>query len=362
MKNAFVSSRASESSGGDDGSMIFGGDGSSPPGRRRSRGIMVSASHPSSHPQVLAVPLPRRPLMPGIIMPVKVTDEKLIAELEDMRNRGQATWARFYRERRPTPSATAAVMMMTTKTCSEKARRTTTTVGVDGEVVEDDDGLDAIRGSLARRRTLAQVHNIVRIPNDSTTGEEAATLLLLGHRRLRKLGTMKRDPTVVKVEHLKDEKFDPNDDIIKATTSEVVATIKDLLKTNPLHKETLQYFAQNFNDFQDPPKLADLGASMCSADDAQLQRVLELLSVKDRLDATLELLKKEVEIGKLQGGHRQKVEDKISGDQRRYFLMEQLKSIKKEGMGARRQDGASSVNSPSALNPSVRARQRTRPR
>ena len=51
--------------------------------------------------------------------------------------------------------------------------------------------------------TFAQVHNIVRIPNDSTTGEEAATLLLLGHRRLRKLGTMKRDPTVVKVEHLK---------------------------------------------------------------------------------------------------------------------------------------------------------------
>ena len=43
---------------------------------------MVSAAHPSSHPQVLAVPLPRRPLMPGIIMPVKVTDEKLIAELE----------------------------------------------------------------------------------------------------------------------------------------------------------------------------------------------------------------------------------------------------------------------------------------
>jgi ATP-dependent Lon protease len=51
-------------------------------------GIMVSAGHPSSHPQVLAVPLPRRPLMPGIIMPVKITDEKLIAELEDMRNRG----------------------------------------------------------------------------------------------------------------------------------------------------------------------------------------------------------------------------------------------------------------------------------
>ena len=337
VKIAFVSSRASESSGGDDGSMIFGGDGSSS-SSTASGGIMVSASHPSSHPQVLAVPLPRRPLMPGIIMPVKVTDEKLIAELEDMRNRGQAYVGAFLQRTADDAERDGGGDDDDDEDVFEKARRTTTTVGVDGEVVEDDDGLDADPADrLHDVGTFAQVHNIVRIPNDSTTGEEAATLLLLGHRRLRKLGTMKRDPTVVKVEHLKDEKFDPNDDIIKATTNEVVATIKDLLKTNPLHKETLQYFAQNFNDFQDPPKLADLGASMCSADDAQLQRVLELLSVKDRLDATLELLKKEVEIGKLQADIGKKVEDKISGDQRRYFLMEQLKSIKKE-LGMERDD------------------------
>ena len=58
---------------------------------------------------------------------------------------------------------------------------------------------------------------------------------------------------------------------MKATANEVVATIKDLLKVNPLAKETLQYFAQRFQDFQDPAKLADLAASMCSADDGALQ-------------------------------------------------------------------------------------------
>ena len=236
--------------------------------------------------------------MPGIIMPVKVTDEKLIAELEDMRNRGQAYVGAFLQRTDAASSASKGEGEDVFDALSAM-KRTTTSVGLDGEEMVDEDEADPA-DHMHDIGTFAQVHNIVRLPTDSTTGEESATLLLLGHRRLRKLGTMKRDPMVVKVEHLKDEKFDANDDIIKATTNEVVATIKDLLKTNPLHKETLQYFAQNFNDFQDPPKLADLGASMCSADDAQLQHVLELLSVKERLDATLELLKKEVEIGKLQ--------------------------------------------------------------
>ena len=49
------------------------------------------------------------------------------------------------------------------------------------------------------------------------------------------------------------------------------------------------------------------------------------------------LLEKEVELGKLQADIGRRVEEKISGDQRRYFLMEQLKSIKKE-LGMERDD------------------------
>lgn len=49
-----------------------------------------------------------------------------------------------------------------------------------------------------------------------------------------------------------------------------------------------------------------------------------------RADAVLLLLKKEVELCKLQGEIGKRVEEKISKDQRRYFLMEQLRSIKKE--------------------------------
>ena len=42
------------------------------------------------------------------------------------------------------------------------------------------------------------------------------------------------------------------------------------------------------------------------------------------------LLKKEIDLVKLQQQIGKRVEEKISKDQRRYFLMEQLKSIKKE--------------------------------
>ena len=145
---------------------------------------------------------------------------------------------------------------------------------------------------------------------------------------------------VVRVEHLPDKNshdLKDDDDVLKATANEVVATIKDLLKVNPLAKETLQYFAQRFQDFQDPAKLADLAASMCSADDHALQEILDTVDVRERLSAALVLLKKEVELGKLQADIGRRVEEKISGDQRRYFLTEQLKSIKKE-LGMERDD------------------------
>ena len=140
---------------------------------------MVSASHPSSHPQVLAVPLPRRPLMPGIIMPVKVTDEKLIAELEDMRNRGQAYVGAFLQRTDAASSASKGEGEDVFDALSAM-KRTTTSVGLDGEEMVDEDEADPA-DHMHDIGTFAQVHNIVRLPTDSTTGEESATLLSLIH-------------------------------------------------------------------------------------------------------------------------------------------------------------------------------------
>merc|ERR1719408_887490 len=61
-----------------------------------------------------------------------------------------------------------------------------------------------------------------------------------------------------------------------------------------------------------------------------LQTVLSTLHVTERIEKTLLLLKKELELSKLQTEISKQVEDKMSANQRKYMLMEQLKHIKKE--------------------------------
>jgi hypothetical protein len=50
----------------------------------------VPNSHESRYREVFAVPLPRRPLFPGGIMPVTVHNNKLIKELVEIRRQGCA--------------------------------------------------------------------------------------------------------------------------------------------------------------------------------------------------------------------------------------------------------------------------------
>ena len=69
---------------------------------------------------------------------------------------------------------------------------------------------------------------------------------------------------------------------------------------------------------------------------------LRHIRVACRANAVLLLLKKEIELCKLQADIGKRVEEKISKDQRRYLLMEQLKSIKKE-LGMERDDKSAMV-------------------
>ena len=93
---------------------------------------------------------------------------------------------------------------------------------------------------------------------------------------------MAEDPLKVAVEHLRDQPYNPNDDHLKATTLEIVSTLKELLHLHPLYNEQLRSFAAFGGDFHDLSRLADMGASLTSADEAALQGVLEELSVPSR--------------------------------------------------------------------------------
>ena len=123
---------------------------------------------------------------------------------------------------------------------------------------------------------------------------------------------------------------------LKAYAISIIATIKELLKLNPLFKEELQIFLGH-SDFTEPGKLADFAVALTTATPDELQDVLETLEMQPRIEKALILLKKELDITTLQNNLNQKIEATINKNQRDFFLREQLKTIKKE-LGIERDD------------------------
>ncbi|NGX50853.1 MAG: Lon protease [Chlamydiae bacterium] len=147
---------------------------------------------------------------------------------------------------------------------------------------------------------------------------------------------VKIEKPILKSKYLRAKIFYHNDEItqkqskiIKAYSISIITTIKELLKLNPLFKEELQIFLGH-SDFTEPGKLADFAVALTTAGRDELQDILGTFSVQDRIDKTLVLLKKELDLSKLQSSINQKIEATISKTQREFFLREQLKTIKKE--------------------------------
>lgn len=121
----------------------------------------------------------------------------------------------------------------------------------------------------------------------------------------------------------------PVDDELKAYSMAVVTTLRDLVKLNPLQSEAIKMFLSR-STFDDPGKLADFSANLTTASGAELQEILETFDVRTRIDRVLVLLKREVEISRLHVEINKQIQEKVSGQQREFFLKEQLKAIKKE--------------------------------
>ncbi len=116
---------------------------------------------------------------------------------------------------------------------------------------------------------------------------------------------------------------------LKAYAISIISTIKDLLKLNPLFKEELQIFLSH-SDFTEPGKLADFAVALTTASREDLQDVLETFEVQSRIDKALILLKKELDLSRLQNSINQKIESAINKTQKEFYLREQLKTIKRE--------------------------------
>ncbi|KAH1035385.1 hypothetical protein AAZX31_20G087200 [Glycine max] len=261
--------------------------------------IVPTYPRPEDYLTVLALPLIHRPLFPGFYMPVFVKDPKLLAALQESRERQAPYAGAFLLKDEPEADPSAVSSSDTDKN------------------VYDLKGKELFN-RLHEVGTLAQISSI--------HGDQ---VILIGHRRLRITEMVSEDPLTVKVDHLKDKTYNKDDDIIKATSFEVISTLRDVLKTSSLWRDHVQTYTKHIGDFT-YPRLADFGAAISGANKLQCQQVLEELDVYKRLKLTLELVKKEMEISKIQESIAKAIEEKISGEQRRYLLNEQLKAIKKE--------------------------------
>ena len=125
------------------------------------------------------------------------------------------------------------------------------------------------------------------------------------------------------------ETIQKNSEEFKAYSVAIIDCIKELVNLNPLFKEGLSLLIERIN-LSDPGSLADFAASMTTSSGSEIQKVLETMDIRKRLEMVLILLKNEVEISKLKAKISKRIEEQLSKQQREFFLKQQLQEIKKE--------------------------------
>jgi len=188
--------------------------------------------------------------------------------------------------------------------------------------------------------TLDDLHDVgvqARILRIIPIEKGGAQIILNMEKRIKLLEPVK-DSSFLKAKVLYHEDDNTLTTELKAYAISIIATIKDLLKLNPLFKEELQIFLGH-SDFTDPSKLADFAVALTTASREELQDVLSTFDLQNRIDKVLLLLKKELDVSLLQNSISQKIDASINKTQKDFFLREQLKTIKKE-LGIEKEDKA----------------------
>ena len=175
--------------------------------------------------------------------------------------------------------------------------------------------------SLPEHGTLVRVHHV---------SEEGGKLQFVaqGLTRVRIRGWLsRRGPYLAEVEYPQAPN-DPRDEV-KAYGMALINAIKELLPLNPLYSEELKNYLNRFSP-NDPSPLTDFAAALTTAPGRELQEVLDTVPILKRMEKVLPLLRKEVEVGRLQKELSAEVNKQISERQREFFLKEQLKLIQQE--------------------------------
>ena len=129
--------------------------------------------------------------------------------------------------------------------------------------------------------------------------DDVTHVLVHGLRRFRIEGTRTVDEVVVAKVHYHEPDEERPDDELKAYAMAIVTTLKELVQLNPLQGEAIKMFLDR-STLDAPEALTDFAANLTTAEGPALQEVLEAWDLRRRIELVLMLLKKEVELAKLQ--------------------------------------------------------------
>ncbi|KAJ0242192.1 Lon [Hirschfeldia incana] len=169
---------------------------------------------------VVALPLLRKPLIPGFYMPLYVKDSKVLAALQE-RKSGQAPYA-------------GAFLLKDDKDASTSSSYSS----IETVNIETLKGKE-LRNKIYQVGTLAQILSI--------QGEQ---VILVGRKRLQITEMVNEDPLTVKTHHIMDKPYYKDDKvIIKATYFELISMLRDVLETTSLWRDQVQTYTQDIGDF-----------------------------------------------------------------------------------------------------------------
>lgn len=249
--------------------------------------------------KLYVIPVHNRPFFPAQVLPVIVSEEQWAETLELVASTEHKCLALFY---------------------------------VD-QPLDDPRHFDTT--SLPEHGTLVRIHHASR---------EGGKLQFVaqGLSRVRIRGWLKRHrpPYLAEVEYPLSAD-DPRDEV-KAYGMALINAIKELVPLNPLYSEELKNYLNRFSPNQ-PSPLTDFAATLTTAPATVLQEVLDCVPILKRMEKVLPLLRKEVEVARLQNELSAEVNRQIGERQREFFLKEQLKIIQQE-LGITKDDRSADVD------------------
>lgn len=189
--------------------------------------------------------------------------------------------------------------------------------------------------SLPAYGTLVKIHHVSK-ENDKIQ------FVAQGITRVKIKGFLNhKPPYLAEVEYPKKDDVEPSNEI-RAYGMAIINAIKELLPLNPLYSEELKNYLNRFSP-NEPSPLTDFAATLTTAEADELQKVLATIPILKRMERVLPLLRREVEVARLQNQLSNEVNEKISKNQRDFFLKEQLKIIQRE-LGISKDDKSADVD------------------